>query len=304
MIRKLVALLWAVAFLPLLTSTPAAAAPAPSPQVQTLVFDAILTNARSDGPGPKHVGHRQIASGLLRDATGRRTGTFSLTCTWTRVEPGGASESCRASALTSDGRLDAAGPSQSNGVMHTWRLTGGTGLYRSASGNISLRDLGERETLLSAAVRTPANASLHAGKVSRPAADRAFVARADDLCRRAGIGLANLPPFPFSSFDPLHPDPPVLPDVGAFFTGPGDPRPILSGLDTRLHELGQPPRESGVWRAAMRAREHELTVIDEQDRAALAADVPSFVRSVHQSAADFRQIAIAETVFGTLGCVL
>ena len=95
-----------------------------------------------------------------------------------------------------------------------------------------------------------------------------------------------------------------LPDVRAFFTGPGDPRPILRALDTKLHELGQPPRDSGAWRQVTRARGQELAVIDDQDRATLTRNVPAFVRSVRHSAANFRQIAISATVFGSTRCVL
>jgi hypothetical protein len=43
-------------------------------------------------------------------------------------------------------------------------------------------------------------------------------------------------------------------------------------------------------------------VIDRQDRAALAGDVPAFVRSVHASAANFRDIVLAATAFGATGC--
>ena len=123
MVRKLVALLWPIGLLlPVVTVTPAAAA---SPRrAQTLIFDAIFTTAQGAGPGPSHVGHRQIVSGSLRAADGRRAGTFSFSCTWTKVTPVGASERCRALALTSDGRLDAAGSSDSGDVTHTGGSSG------------------------------------------------------------------------------------------------------------------------------------------------------------------------------------
>jgi len=298
------AVLWVVAVLSWFAGAAPVAAAAPASHTETLFFDAVFTHARTAGPGPGHVGHRQIADGILRDASGRSSGTFAFTCTWTRVEPDGASERCRASAFTSDGRLDAAGPSHSSSVVHSWRLIGGSGVYRDASGRLSVRDLGEREALLTATVTAPDSGQLHAGKVGRPRADQPFIARADDLCRRAGTALASLPAFPFATFDPLHPDPSVLPQVGAFFTGPGDPRPILRTLDAGLRDLGQPRRERQVWRLARRARDRELAVIDKQDRAALVANVPVFVQSVHESAANFRQIAITETVFGSTPCVL
>lgn len=304
MISKLFALPWLFALLVSPAAATPAAAATPPAHPQTLFFDATFTDAQTAGPGPAHVGHRQIATGGLRDANRRRAGTFSFTCTWTKVDRAGASESCVASASTADGRLDAAGPSQSNRITHTWRLTGGTGRYRDAFGTVRVRDLGEREALVSVAVITPDHVRLHAGKVARPTANDAFIARANDLCARAAAQLAGLPPFPFTDFDPVHPDASMLPAVGAFFTGPGDPRPILGALGTGLRELGRPAGDRRVWRIALRAREQELAVMDEQDRAALAGDVAAFVHSVHHSTANFRQIAITATVFGATRCIL
>jgi hypothetical protein len=41
-----------------------------------------------------------------------------------------------------------------------------------------------------------------------------------------------------------------------------------------------------------------------QDNAALAANAPAFVKSVHDSDRAFRRIAITASVFGATGCVL
>ena len=303
MTRAFFALLWPVALLPWFTASTIAGA-APAPHAQTLVFDATFTHVHSAGPGAEHVGHREIGTGILRATSLRRTGTFSFTCTWIKVRQSVASESCAASASTADGRLDAAGPSQSNTFTHTWHATGGTGRYRYASGTVTVRDLSNRESLITATVTTRGRTVLRAGKVSRPPANDAFIERANRLCRRAAIDLAILPPFPFGNFHPLRPDPASLPAVGAFLTGPGDPRPILAALDSRLAGLGEPTASRGVWRALLGARDRELTVIDEQDRAALAANAPIFVRSVHESDANFRQIAITATVFGAARCVI
>jgi hypothetical protein len=304
MVRPFSVLLWPVALLTCVVATPPIAAAATTPRVQTLVFDAIFTHERTAGPGAQRVGHRQIASGILRDASGRRVGTFALTCTWIKVTQAGASERCAAVASAADGRLVVAGPSQSNRLTHTWRVIGGTGRYRNASGTVTVRDLDDHESLITATVTTRGRAVLRAGKVSRPPTNDAFIAQANDLCRRAAADLATLPPFPFGAFDPLRPDPSLLPWVGAFFTGPGDPRPILAALDSGLAGLGEPAGNRGVWRTLLDARDRELTVIDAQDRAALAADVPTFVRSVRDSATNFRQIAITATVFGAARCVI
>lgn len=304
MARLFSVLLWPVALLTCVVATPPMAAAAAAPRVQTLVFDAMFTHARTAGPGAQHVGHQQIASGVLRDASGRGAGIFALTCTWIKVTKAGASERCVASAFVADGRLDVAGPSQSNSLTHTWRVAGGTGRYRDASGTVAVRDLGDRESLITATVTTRGRAVLRAGKVSRPVANDVFIARANGLCRRAAAELATLPPFPFGDFDPLRPDPSLLPSVGAFFTGPGDPRSILAALDSEMAGLGEPAGNRGVWSSLLGARDDELTIIDDQDRAALAADVPRFLRSVRHSAANFRRIAITATVFGVARCVI
>jgi hypothetical protein len=303
MIRRVFAVLWPVALLTSFVAVAPAAAAAPW-HTQNLFFDAIYTHTWTAGPGVTHVGHREIATGVLRDADGRHVGTFSLTCTWTRIERGVAAETCAGTAYTADGRLDAAGPSQSNSSTETWGVTDGARRYRDASGTVNVRDLNDREALLSIGITTPDHVLLHAGKVTRPAANDAFIARANGLCQRAAAGLAALPPFPLASFDPLHPDPSALPTVAAFFTGAGDPRAILRALDSDLRALGRPAGDRGVWRAALGALDRELIVMDEQDRAALGANVSAFVQSVHHSAANFRRIAITTTVFGATRCLL
>jgi hypothetical protein len=287
-----------------LAAAPVLAEAVASNQAQTLVLDAVFDDMRAAGPGPSHVGHQQIASGSLDGADGRRVGSFSFTCTWTMVGPGGARERCRASALTADGELDAAGPAASDSVTHTWSVTGGTGAYRGAAGTVLVRDLGDRESLITATLTTHGHVALRAGRVNRPRADETFTARANGLCQAAAERLAMLPPFPLVHFDPLHPDPSSLPAVGAFFTGPGDPRPILRALITELHGLGEPAAGRDTWRSVLAARRHVLAVMAEQDRAALGGDVHAFVRSVEASAASFRQVAISAMVFGVTRCVL
>jgi hypothetical protein len=283
----------------------ASTAAARSARPQTLVWDATFTAQRTTGPDANHVGHRQLASGILRDRSGRPTGHFAFTCTWTRVLAGGAAlERCSGSGSTADGRLKVAGPARESEATHSWKLIGETGLYRGSRGTVLVRDIGDRESLIAATVTPRAGTVLRVAVVFRPAANASLIADADQICARASRQLAALPPFPLSNFDPLHPDPALLPQVGAFFTGPGDPRPILQTLDTRLQGLGEPPALRDWWAGMLHARVAELMVIDEQDRAALASDGPAFVRSVRDSASVFRQVAITATVFGTIHCAI
>ena len=272
---------------------------------QALLLDATFTAQRVGGPDASHVGHRQFASGVLRDRYGRPVGHFAFTCTWTRILAGGdALERCGGFGRTADGRLAVTGPARESEAVHSWRLTGESGAYRSARGTALVRDIGDRESLITATVMPRAGTVLRAAVLARPAANRSLIADADQICTGASRQLAALPPFPFSNFDPLHPDPGLLPQVGAFFTGPGDPRPIFQTLNARLRALGQPPAARGWWTRMLHARGAELAVINEQDRAALAGDTPAFVHSVGDSVSAFRQIAITATVFGTTRCVL
>jgi hypothetical protein len=271
---------------------------------QTLYFDAILTRARTAGPDANHAGHEQIASGLLRTAAGRAAGRFEFTCAWTRILAGGdALERCSGSGRTTDGELDLAGHARKSDMTHAWTITGGTGAYRGAIGTSLVRDLSDRETLITVTITPRNGAALHVGVISRPAANTTFLTHANHLCARAAGQLAALPPFPFQRFDPLHPDPGLLPKVGAFFTGPGDPRPTLRTLRAQL-ALGAPAANRQAWNRTLHARTAALAVIEQQDNAALASNVPGFVNSVRESSNAFRQIAITATVFGATQCVL
>jgi hypothetical protein len=146
--------------------------------------------------------------------------------------------------------------------------------------------------------------TLHAGVVADPAANAAFRKRANARCRDASSALDARPPFPFDNFDPLHPDPAMLPDVGRFFTGPGDPRPALRALGDQLAALGKPPAQRAQWARLLAARSEELAVIQRQDDAALAADATAFVASVNEASANFRAIAISATLVRVSDCVL
>jgi hypothetical protein len=272
-------------------------------RARALLFDAVVTHASEAGPGAEHVGHRQLAAGVLRDAADHAAGRFSFTCTWTRVTSARAIERCVAAAWTSDGRLDVSGPARSDSVIQHWNVNGGTGAYRAARGSVLVRDLSDREELITVSLITGHGDALSAGVLTRPSANRRFIAHANRICEQAAGRLAALPPFPFHDFDPVHPDPSLLPRVGAFFTGPGDPRAILRALTEGLQALGQPSADHETWTAALAARGAQLSVIDRQDRFALAGDVPGFVRSVHASAANFRDIAITATAFGVTACV-
>jgi len=272
---------------------------------QTLFFDAVYTKLSAKGPGDDAVGHQQIASGVLRDVRGRSAGHFAFVCRWTAALPGGDfRERCTGHGTTADGRIDVAGPALRSALVQTWSVAGGTGRYRGAHGSVSVRDLGKKETLVSMTIRPRGGVRLRAGAIPHPSANNRFRSRAEARCKDAAAALAALPPFPFDNFDPLNPDPAQLPDVGRFFTGPHDPRPALQTLAEELTALGRPPAQRSEWKRLLAARAQQLAIIQRQDDAALAADVAGFVKSVRDSDANLRAIAISATLFDVPRCVV
>jgi hypothetical protein len=289
--------------LALTTATLATAAPKIATP-QTLFFDAAVTKASTLGPSANQVGHLQIASGILHDANGRSVGRFAFTCRWTKTLPNNdALERCTGSAQTRDGRLDASGPSRRSDTTHRWTITGHTGAYLGAHGSVVTRDLGDTESLLTVTITPRVGVTLRVGVLALPAANNSFRARANALCAAAGKQFATLPNFPFSNFDPLHPDPKLLPKVGRFFTGPGDPRPIMRRLDAALHALGQPPANPAGWTHLLAAQQTTVNVRTEQDNAALAANTHAFINSLKDVDRNTRQLAITATTFGTTTCI-
>jgi hypothetical protein len=167
-----------------------------------------------------------------------------------------------------------------------------------------VRDLATNDTLVDVTITPRHGVTLRAGAIPTPAANKAFRNTADTRCRDTSKTLAALPPFPFTDFDPLHPDPAVLPDVGRFFTGPHDPRPAYEQLREELIALGRPAAQRPTWARLVAAHAATLAIIQRQDDAALAADVAGFVKTVSDSSKNFRDIAVNATVFGVTDCVV
>jgi hypothetical protein len=269
-----------------------------------MFLDAVFTKASTAGPTANTVGHLQIASGLLHDANGRSVGRFAFTCRWVQILANNdALEHCTGWAETREGRLDATGPSRQSDPTHQWTITGASGAYQGAHGTAVVRDLGDTEDLLTVTITPKLGTTLRAGVLALPAANNGFRAHADALCAATAKQLASLPRFPFFNFDPLHPDPKLLPKVGRFFTGPGDPRPLLRALNTHLHALGQPPADRNAWTHVLAAQAAGLAVRTEQDNAALAANAPAFVKSLQDIDRAYRQTAVTATVFGVSDCI-
>ena len=111
----------------------------------------------------------------------------------------------------------------------------------------------------------------------------------------------NCPGFPFSNFDPFHPDRKLLPQVGRFFDQPARRR-LPRALLGELQNLGRPPASGRAWQQVLKARHEMLTNETKQIKAALANDPAAFVRTVYQQSRDYNQLVFTSAVFGVQTC--
>jgi hypothetical protein len=113
-----------------------------------------------------------------------------------------------------------------------------------------------------------------------PRLDAAFIAKANAVCLRANAAVENAHgKFPYSSFDPLHPDPKLLPKVGAFFASS---QAIADRVPAELQALGDPQRSVAMWHQILALARQGRAVAHRQVAAAQASNAPAFVATVHQ----------------------
>jgi hypothetical protein len=281
------------------------------PVTQTLVFDAIARDSFVDQPpvGPSP-GDTELSTARLRDANGRFVGTTHDKCVFTKVIPNDVLERCSVWAKTSQGTVTLAGVGHLYSMNPPWQVTGRAGAYKGLRGTqVFATDIPLDPNVPLAAGRgfsvsvitVTSNRRLHVGVVPRPASNATFIRRANAACRATEAKAASMPQFPFSSFDPFHPDKNLLPQVGRFFDQPARRRLPQTLLKT-LQKLGQPPASSRAWHNLLEARRTQITNETAQIKAALADDAPAFVRTVYQQAIDYNQVVFTSAVFGVQAC--
>ena len=281
------------------------------PTTQTLVFDAVGRGSFVDQPptGPSP-GDTEISTATLRDPAGRFVGTARGTCVFTKVIPNDVLERCSASGKTSEGTVSFGGVGHLYSMNPPWQIIGRSGAYKGVRGKLVFETdipldpnvpLAAGRLFSVVVFKLAAKHRLHVGVVPRPAANATFIRRANAACHTTEAKAARLPGFPFSTFDPFHPDKNLLPQVGRFFDQPARRR-LPRALLGELQQLGQPPASSGGWRNVLKARQAVLANETRQIKAALADDVPAFVRTVYQQARDYNQLVFTSAVFGVQSC--
>jgi hypothetical protein len=283
---------------------------ASQPVRQVVVFDAVgrasFVDAPPSGPSP---GDTENITARLRDAGGRFVGTAHTTCIFTKVIPNDVLENCSASGTTRDGTLTTSGVGHLQSTNPPWQVNGGTGTYQGVHGTLDFeKDLPVDPNVPLAAGRIFSVVKfdldghhLTVGVVPRSPTNAAFIRRATAACSAAEANAAKLPQFPFSTFDPFHPDENLLPQVGRYFDQPSIRR-LSNELLVELESLGLPPTGSSAWRKVLTARRAVLETEAAQIKAALAGNAPAFVRTVYQQAGANNQLVFASAVFGVQSC--
>jgi hypothetical protein len=108
--------------------------------------------------------------------------------------------------------------------------------------------------------------------------DPAFVARVNAVCAQASKGAVQ---FPYHNFDPVHPDPKLLPKVGAFFA---KRQPVADAVPKQLGQLGSPAIGKATWSQMLALATRDRAIADRQIKAAKASDVKGFVATVNEVA--------------------
>jgi hypothetical protein len=124
-------------------ATPTAA---PAPQSFNLRADIQQTKTIRVAPARVDLGDEQVTSGVLVNVNGQRAGTFGITCTLIAVYPQSTLQRCDGWGQLTGGQLTISGISKSNTSHTTWAITGGTGNYQTARGEVQLDQLNNHQT--------------------------------------------------------------------------------------------------------------------------------------------------------------
>jgi hypothetical protein len=148
---------------------------------------------------------------------------------------------------------------------------------------VSLSACGSSGKTTSAAT-APAQTTTHpttsiASPTTATALEPAFIVRADAICARAKARIDTHGPFPYQTFDPLHPDVKLLPKIGGFFA---QNQSIADRVPIELRQLGSPQKAQALWREILALAKQSREIADRQITAAKGSDATRFVATVNE----------------------
>lgn len=269
-----------------------------------LVFDAVYRHAKVVDmlPAGDSVGDRQVVSGVLTDATGRRVGTFNFTCNYVKIIAGDAHERCTGAGANGDGAIRFSGPAVKSDTDHSWAFTGTTGALKGVHGRGLVHDPTIHDSVVVMEFSLTRSVRFRDGVVPPWTANRTFARHAARGCIQARDAFRRRPPFPLASFDPLHPTAGQLQVVGPYFSGPGDARPIERRLLGDLGSLGDPAVGTALWNDVVAALNQIVANQTRQTNAALETDVPGFVAAVRAGDPLAERLSLTTRAFGSPSC--
>ena len=126
--------------------------------------------------------------------------------------------------------------------------------------------------------------------------DSAFIGKADAWCARTVAGYhAAQGSFPARSFDPLHPDPAQLPQVGRFLARGNH---IRDGMPAGLRALGEPTTGAAQWDRVRDLFLRTVHLAHAEITAALAGNTTAFATAAGKVRDLGKQIGTADTAAG------
>jgi hypothetical protein len=110
--------------------------------------------------------------------------------------------------------------------------------------------------------------------------DQAFIGKVDRWCAITVQRYQTVQgTFPLPSFDPLHPDPAQLPQVGRFFARGAT---VRDRIPAQLQALGEPATGAAAWNGLRDDLIQSTDLADTQITAASAANAPAFAAAAAQ----------------------
>jgi hypothetical protein len=128
----------------------------------------------------------------------------------------------------------------------------------------------------------------------------AFADRALAACAAALEQKQTWPPFPYSDFDPEHPDAGKLPKVGSWLKEGADV--TFTAWLASLQALGQPPSGREAWASVLTSVEHIKELNSEQIAAAGRGDTQAFARATADLGAEQPKLVRATDAAGVSAC--